>query len=59
MTERIWDDPQITQWITAHHPFKGIGRPQDIANAALFLASEDNTWLTGACVPVDGGYTAM
>lgn len=59
MTERIWEDKETEQRLTAKHPFRGIGRPQDIANAALFLASDDNTWMTGACVSVDGGYTAI
>lgn len=34
------------------------GFPQDIANAALFLASELSTWITGIAMPVDGGATA-
>lgn len=34
------------------------GYPQDIANAALFLASELSTWITGVAIPVDGGSTA-
>jgi len=59
MTEGIWENKEALPWIEAHHPFKGIGQPQDLANVALFLASEENTWMTGACVPVDGGYTAM
>lgn len=59
MTEPIFENKEIEQWITAHHPFRGIGKPQDIANAALFLASEENTWITGVCLPVDGGYTIM
>lgn len=30
---------------------------QDIANAAVFLASNESTWITGLIMPVDGGYT--
>ncbi|KAG2421916.1 hypothetical protein HFD88_005892 [Aspergillus terreus] len=40
------------------HPFKGPGLPEDIARMAVVLASDDASWMTGACVPVDGGYTA-
>jgi len=40
------------------HPFRGLGTPEDIARAVLFLASEDNSWMTGAMMPVDGGYGA-
>lgn len=42
----------------ALHPFKGLGKAEDIAGAALFLASEDASWVTGHCLPVDGGFTA-
>ena len=40
------------------HPFKGPGMPEDIAKIAVVLASDDASWMTGANVPVDGGYTA-
>ena len=39
------------------HPFRGLGRPEDVAKVVLFLVSEDNTWMTGTAVTVDGGYT--
>jgi len=41
----------------AEHPLGRIGRPEDIAAAILFLASEDAAWITGAHLVVDGGYT--
>ncbi|KAL4877984.1 hypothetical protein BJY04DRAFT_209555 [Aspergillus karnatakaensis] len=40
------------------HPFKGLGKPDDIARMAVVLASEDANWVTGVLLPVDGGYTA-
>jgi NAD(P)-dependent dehydrogenase (short-subunit alcohol dehydrogenase family) len=36
-------------------PLKRLGVPEDIAKAALFLASEDSTWITGSNLVVDGG----
>lgn len=39
-------------------PLPRLGRPADIANAALFLASDEAEWITGASLVVDGGYTA-
>ncbi|KAI9810592.1 MAG: hypothetical protein M1827_006154 [Pycnora praestabilis] len=45
--------------ISRSHPFGGLGRPEDIANAAVFLASEDASWVTGVPLPVDGGYVAV
>jgi len=41
------------------HPFRGLGTPQDIARAAVFLASDDAGWVTGIGLPVDGGYTSV
>lgn len=47
-----WDD------LNRRHPLKGPGLPDDIAKMAVVLASEDANWVTGICLPVDGGYTA-
>jgi NAD(P)-dependent dehydrogenase (short-subunit alcohol dehydrogenase family) len=35
------------------------GQPSDIANAALFLASDDSKYVNGVVMPVDGGWTAF
>ena len=39
------------------HPL-GFGRPDNVADAVLFLLSDASTWITGATLPVDGGYSA-
>lgn len=36
-----------------------LGEPQDIANAALFLASDESRYMTGACLVIDGGWNAV
>ncbi|KAL4902050.1 hypothetical protein BDW74DRAFT_187039 [Aspergillus multicolor] len=50
----------MTPWeeLNRRHPLKGPGQPDDIARIAVILASEDASWVTGVCLPVDGGYTA-
>jgi NAD(P)-dependent dehydrogenase (short-subunit alcohol dehydrogenase family) len=40
-------------------PIKRLGSARDIANAALFLASDESAWMTGAEMVVDGGFIAM
>jgi 3-oxoacyl-[acyl-carrier protein] reductase len=47
-------DAQKTQMIEAH-PLKRLGTPEDIANAALFLASESASWISGVILDVAGG----
>jgi len=39
-------------------PLGRFGRPMDVAEMAVFLASEESSWLTGTAIPVDGGLTA-
>lgn len=39
-------------------PMKRWGIPQELANAALFLASDESSFITGTAIPVDGGYVA-
>jgi NAD(P)-dependent dehydrogenase (short-subunit alcohol dehydrogenase family) len=51
-TEEIRDD------IEREHKLRRFGRPSEIAAAALFLLSDDASFVTGVALPVDGGYTA-
>lgn len=39
-------------------PMGRMGRPEDVAELAVFLASEESSWLTGAAIPLDGGLSA-
>jgi NAD(P)-dependent dehydrogenase (short-subunit alcohol dehydrogenase family) len=42
----------------AVHPIGRLGQPEDIASLAIYLASDESSWVTGAVFPVDGGYLA-
>jgi NAD(P)-dependent dehydrogenase (short-subunit alcohol dehydrogenase family) len=44
--------------IKAQHKLGRFGRPEEIAGAAFFLASDDSSFVTGVALPVDGGYVA-
>lgn len=59
MTNFFIDIPEIRGRLEAMHPFRGLGQPEDLAKAAVFLASEDAQWVTGIGLPVDGGYSSM
>jgi NAD(P)-dependent dehydrogenase (short-subunit alcohol dehydrogenase family) len=45
--------------LSPKHPIGRIGRPEEIAGAAVFLASSDATFMTGSDLVVDGGYLAQ
>jgi len=42
----------------SHHPIGRVGRPEEIANVVVFLASEESSYMTGSLVVVDGGFTS-
>ena len=54
----LWEGPGEER-IAAHIPLRRIGVPDDVATAALFLASDASSWVTGQTFVVDGGTTAQ
>lgn len=56
---RARQNPDFVKAIEARTPLKRWGQPDDIAGAALFLASPAAAFMTGACLPVDGGYSIV
>ena len=52
-----WQTPEAFQDLMTLVPYGRIGEPQDIANAAVFLASDQADYITGASIFVDGGMT--
>jgi NAD(P)-dependent dehydrogenase (short-subunit alcohol dehydrogenase family) len=53
------DDPETRAAISANVPLGRIGEPDDMAGAAIFLASRAGRYLTGAVIPVDGGLSTI
>jgi meso-butanediol dehydrogenase / (S,S)-butanediol dehydrogenase / diacetyl reductase len=56
--QRQQKDPEVFDRLAKWYPLGRIGEPEDVAGAALFLASDDAAWISGAVLPVDGGLTA-
>jgi NAD(P)-dependent dehydrogenase (short-subunit alcohol dehydrogenase family) len=56
--ERRQKDPDVFDRVAKWYPLGRIGEPEDVAGAALFLASDEAAWISGAVLPVDGGLTA-
>jgi NAD(P)-dependent dehydrogenase (short-subunit alcohol dehydrogenase family) len=52
------DDPAAFEHRQVHWPMGRLGKPREIVNAALFLASDESTFVNGAAFVVDGGLTA-
>jgi NAD(P)-dependent dehydrogenase (short-subunit alcohol dehydrogenase family) len=58
MTKGVLADESFNNLITSNTPLGHVGEPNDIAQAALYLASEDSKYVTGTIIHVDGGWTA-
>jgi NAD(P)-dependent dehydrogenase (short-subunit alcohol dehydrogenase family) len=58
MLRRVFTDEQLVAFGNTL-PVKRMGRPDEIAHAALWLASDDASFVTGLALPVDGGQTAQ
>ncbi|GAC1306861.1 MAG: SDR family oxidoreductase [Vulcanimicrobiaceae bacterium] len=54
---RLWEDPEIYARAVEHYPLRRIGEPDEVAGAAIFLASRAGAFVTGQVIVVDGGMT--
>jgi NAD(P)-dependent dehydrogenase (short-subunit alcohol dehydrogenase family) len=59
LTEPRLKDAAVRKAMEAQYPLGRLGRPEDIARAALYLASDEASWTTGAILTVDGGIMAQ
>ena len=58
MIKPYLDDEKARKVLEERLPLARIGEPEDVANAALYLASDEANWVTGTILNVDGGKTA-
>jgi NAD(P)-dependent dehydrogenase (short-subunit alcohol dehydrogenase family) len=55
----LWDTPEAERRSSQNTPLRRLGEPDDIAGAAVYLASRAGAWTTGQAIVVDGGDTAV
>lgn len=58
MTKDLMKDADLMKEWSKEYPIGRFGKPEDIANACLYLASDESSFVTGTVLPVDGGFTA-
>jgi NAD(P)-dependent dehydrogenase (short-subunit alcohol dehydrogenase family) len=56
MLAALKQDPAVLDTLVALHPIGRLGRAEEVADLVVFLSSDQATFMTGAYVPVDGGY---
>jgi len=59
MTEELRSDTALMEEWIKDYPLGRFGQPEEVAQACLFLASDESAFITGTTLPIDGGYTAM
>jgi glucose 1-dehydrogenase len=52
-----WEDPEAREKLLRLIPYGRVGTPDDVARAALWLASDDSDYVVGATLFIDGGMT--
>jgi len=58
MTAELMKNASLMQEWSKEYPIGRFGKPEDVASACLFLASDESSFITGTELPVDGGFTA-
>lgn len=59
MVQYMMDSPDLQGWLARSVPARRVGKPKEIGDVAVFLASDASSYIHGAVIPVDGGYLAL
>jgi meso-butanediol dehydrogenase/(S,S)-butanediol dehydrogenase/diacetyl reductase len=59
MTEDLLETEDFYDYVKIHTPMDRAAQPEEIAGVAVFLASDDASYITGVNIPVDGGWTCF
>ncbi len=59
LTKAVLDTPRFQEFAKTHVPMERYGKSGELDAAAVFLASEEASYVTGLIMPVDGGYTCI
>ena len=59
LAEKLLSNDSKKEKMSERHPLKRVGNAKDIANAASFLLSDENSWITGQILGVDGGLSTL
>lgn len=59
LAKRLLSNDKKKEHMDARHPLKRVGQPEDIANVASFLLSDESSWITGQVLGVDGGTSTL
>ena len=57
MAAPLMSNPEQLDPILSHYPIRRPGKPEEVANMVLYLASDEAAWVTGGTFPIDGGMT--
>ncbi|UCB49074.1 MAG: glucose 1-dehydrogenase [Deltaproteobacteria bacterium] len=58
MNDPVLADPHFVEWSTTRIPLHRMGKPEEMVGAAIYLASDASSFVNGAVLMVDGGFTA-
>jgi 2-deoxy-D-gluconate 3-dehydrogenase len=59
LTQRLRESPKVKEALIGQIPLRRFGKTSEVVGAVIFLCSEASSYVTGAVIPVDGGYLAQ